>query len=100
MSWWTGSVFGNTPEAWKQARSKIPSDVVDWLQEQTPADAPRLPRELMNMVNEYVSLDSDRMPMSAEEAMKHRAELMKERSAFHSQAESDWQGQRYSFCEH
>jgi septum formation topological specificity factor MinE len=100
MNWWTGSVFGDTQEAREQARSKLPSDVVTWLHEQSPADVPQLPRELMDMVSEYVTTDYNEMPMSEEEARHHRKELMEERSNSHSSAESEWNGYSYNFCEH
>lgn len=105
MSWWAGSVLGDTPEARKEALSKLPAELVAWMQKkgitaEDPENDFRLPRELFEMVREYIDADSDDLPMELQEAMEHRKKLMGERSTFHKDADRNWSRTSYNFCEH
>jgi hypothetical protein len=105
MSWWAESILQGKTKAQKEPLSKRPSDLLISLQDQamsadgTPIDR-TLPQELIEMTQEFIDADSHMLPMSIEEAIEHRASLMKERSAFVADAEFSWNNESYNFCEH
>jgi hypothetical protein len=86
--------------------SKIPADLVQLLREKGVnglsgnEEQGKLPPELMEMVREHFDIDGDALPMSRVEAEMHREKIVEARSAFHGDADDQWQGHTYSFCEH
>lgn len=100
------SILGPTPASRDDALKKLPAELVALLMENgfasdiSPSSCPELPPELMNMVREHFGASLNSLPMTAEEAKKHRDKLMEERGAFHQTAENGWQQHSYSFCEH
>ena len=106
MDWWAESILGSTkPAAQKETSSKLPAEIRLLLEERgypsgtTKGDG-RLPEELMEMVREHLTRDEKELPMSVDEAKKHRLALMKERSAFRETSQGSWHHHAYSFCEH
>lgn len=57
----------------------------------------KLPAELLDMVRKQFD---GATPMSVSEAKEHRAGLMQVRTAYHGEAERNWEQLSYSFCEH
>jgi hypothetical protein len=107
MDWWMDSVLGSTPEARREALSKMPAELVALMKEKgldadvsTATFEPKFPHELMEMTREYFNADRTTLPMGLEEAKEHRLRLMAERSAFVKTAENGYQQHTYSFCEH
>jgi hypothetical protein len=107
MSWYIESLLGTSPETRKEALTKLPTELVNLLESKGISEAsgsdgenPRLPEELMEMVRKYFDAESDAMPMTLEEAREHRANLMRERSAFQEKPDHGWENHRYNFCEH
>jgi hypothetical protein len=107
MSWYIESLLGTSPEARKEALTKLPAELVALLQEKglpevdgLPAGNAKLPEELMDMVRKYFDEEGEAMPMGLEEAREHREKLMQERGVHHQAAEREWQSNTYNFCEH
>ncbi|CAK7225274.1 hypothetical protein SBRCBS47491_005831 [Sporothrix bragantina] len=79
--------------------ANVPPQRKDWWSEhvhETPTALSRLPNELFSHVIDLV----DSFPMSWDQAVAIRADLMKERSAFTQQQEEEINEHLFSFCEH
>lgn len=106
MTWWLGSVFGDTAESREAAMAKLPAELVALMKDRgldksiSSEGKAMLPPELMKMVHENFNADGDALPMGLEEAKEHRLKLMEVRSGFVQTAEAGWQQHSYSFCEH
>lgn len=90
ISWWAGSVLGDTPEARKEALSKLPAELVAWMQDQgitveDPEKDIRLPQELFEMVRQYIDAEGNDLPMGIQEAAHHWTKLIEERRAFYKE---------------
>ncbi|KAL8371883.1 hypothetical protein RB595_001608 [Gaeumannomyces hyphopodioides] len=117
-SWWAESVLGVSARARKEVAAKFPPEVLRLVRRQAesagdklsgkgvgPGDeattgpmAPRLPEELVQMIQDHSK--NDDMLMSEEEARKHRLALMAERSRYNTKANDLWNEVTYNFCEH
>ncbi|ERT00935.1 hypothetical protein HMPREF1624_02169 [Sporothrix schenckii ATCC 58251] len=78
--------------------ANVPPQRKDWWSEyvhETPALS-RLPNELFSHVIDLV----DEFPLSWEQAVKIRADLMEKRSAFTEDQENEMNDHTFSFCEH
>jgi hypothetical protein len=111
MSWYIEALLGTTPEARKEALSKLPAELMALLQEKdlgaksgtaesVVGGNAKLPEELMDMVREWFVREPADVPMGIEEAWQHRVELMEERKAFVQEAENGWQSEAYDFDKH
>lgn len=104
MDWWLDSVLGDTPEARKEALSKLPAELVMLMKEKgldvEVLPEAKLPEELMALTTEYFNAAGEGLSMSLEEAKEHRLKLMAERSAFVKTADDGYHQHSYSFCEH
>lgn len=102
MSWWAGSVLGDTLEARKEALSKLPPELVIWMQNrgitvEDPKHNIKLPQEIFEMVCQYVDANSNDLPMGLQEAMNHRKKMRKERATFQKDARNQWKNARHMF---
>ncbi|KAL8284851.1 hypothetical protein RB600_009335 [Gaeumannomyces tritici] len=117
-SWWAEAVLGVSAGARKEVAAKFPPEVLRLVHRQaesvgdklshevgghgeeatTDSTTPRLPEELIQMIQDHVK-DDDTL-MSEEEARKHRLALMAERSRYHANAITFWSETTYNFCEH
>jgi hypothetical protein len=105
MTWYVDALLGSSVKARGEALSKLPPELVDLLAEKGATSVTmningRLPVELMDAVRGYFDEDKLQLPMSVEEANDHRANLMRERSAFVKTTEEGWAQATYNFCEH
>ncbi|KAK7417755.1 hypothetical protein QQX98_004411 [Neonectria punicea] len=103
QDWWLERAFGDLSDA---DATKAPQAIANLILEKAPGypgleAAGRaglgLPAELMDLVRDGFG---DALPMSLEEAKKHRLELMEARTAFQDEAREKWEQVEYSFCEH
>ncbi|VUC30769.1 unnamed protein product [Clonostachys rosea] len=106
QDWWMDRTFKNLQpaEANKVAKpiaqmilDKAPSTDNSGLKAAAEGGTHGLPVELMSMLADEFD---NAFPMSLEEAKEHRLKLMDIRTGFQGDAESRWEGQTYSFCEH
>jgi hypothetical protein len=105
QEWWMESAFGSSSESQELAASKIPAEMLQLLHEKgvsfkgadSGGEKPKLPLELVEMVRKQFD---GATPMSLNEAKEHRAKLMQVRTAYHGEAEGNWENTSYSFCEH
>jgi hypothetical protein len=110
--WWADSAFsGSVDRKEDDSPAGVPPEITQLMLERGVvgdqlADAlaagaesreQKLPPELLNMIRDELR---DGLLMGREEAEGHRLQLMKERSAFHVEAEDKWSEAEYSFCEH
>jgi hypothetical protein len=110
--WWADSAFsGSVDRKEDDSPAGVPPEITqlmlergvvgDQLADALAAGAEsmerKLPPELLNMIRDELR---DGLLMGREEAEGHRLQLMKERSAFHVEAEDKWSEAEYSFCEH
>lgn len=111
MSWYADSLLGISLDARKKALAKLPAEIISLLEERGLSSAllngdgvsfenAKLPKELMDMVREYLDADGHGLPMSVDEAREHREKIMRERGAFQRHAEHGWNENTHSFCEH
>jgi hypothetical protein len=105
MDWYVDSLLGSNAKTRQEALGKLPPDLINLLAEKGLASASatmegRLPEELMDYVRKYFDEDKYSLPMTSEEAHKHRNKLMQERGAFVRKSEEGWRSQTYNFCEH
>ncbi|RFU78799.1 hypothetical protein TARUN_3366 [Trichoderma arundinaceum] len=90
--WWASAVFGQSLQSDSAALAKFPSDLVAILQQKgfvkdSRISGRKLPVELLHMVRAHLYNTESCMPMSEEEAQKHRAELLTERIEHHVRAD-------------
>jgi hypothetical protein len=110
--WWADSVFGDFVDRKEDdSTAGVPPEIAQLILERgvvggqlanalgagAESKERKLPPELLNMIREELR---DGLLMGREEAEEHRLELMKERSAFHEEAENKWREAEYNFCEH
>lgn len=104
QDWWMERTFAklNASEA-----EKVPPVIAQIVSEKTgghevleaaaSASKKQLPPELTQMVRDMYG---DAMPMSLEEAKRHRLKLMDERTGIEDNARGKWGQLKYNFCEH
>lgn len=63
--------------------------------EDSPVSDRKLPVELLHMVRAYLYNNESCMPMSEEEAQKHRAAILTERIEHHIRADLAWSNRLY-----
>jgi hypothetical protein len=107
--WWADNAFGGLVDHKEDdsvppeiahlvlERGVVGGKLADALVAGAKSGERKLPPELLNMVRDELG---NGLLMSREEAEEHRLELMKERSAFHDEAEKKWGEVEYNFCEH
>ncbi|KAL7906919.1 hypothetical protein GGI35DRAFT_457226 [Trichoderma velutinum] len=100
--WWASAVFGQSLQFDSAALAKFPADLVAILQQEglvkdPPISAGKLPVDVLHMVRAYLYNNESCMPMSEEEAQKHRAELLTERIEHHVRADLDRSNRLYGF---
>ncbi|EHK15597.1 uncharacterized protein TRIVIDRAFT_37955 [Trichoderma virens Gv29-8] len=98
--WWASAVFGQSLQSDSAALAKFPPDLVAILQQKgfvrdSPISGGKLPVELLRMVRAHLYNNESGMPMSEEEAQKHRAELLTERIEHHIRADLAWSNRLY-----
>jgi hypothetical protein len=104
MTWYTDSILGANR---REALAKLPAELVALLRAESLtaenaailAEKSTLPKELLDMVRQYLEAERQHVPMSVEEARQHQEKLMEERTAYVSQSEEEWINQTYNFCE-
>jgi hypothetical protein len=105
QDWWAESIIAQSGESRADTLSKLPFELTKMLSEKGAVGEGangKLPPELMEEVLSYFSGNGDEkgLPMSEEEARRHRERLMDVRSEFHLAADDQWHAHSYSFCEH
>ncbi|KAK4443131.1 hypothetical protein QBC34DRAFT_362554 [Podospora aff. communis PSN243] len=107
--WWAESAFG--PKGEGLLGSKIPAELAQLLRERNIgreqldtafaegkiSGQGKLPPEVLEMVRSQMG---EALPMSRQEAEKHRLALMKERTGLQDDALNTWNEETYNFCEH
>ncbi|KAK7428198.1 hypothetical protein QQZ08_005264 [Neonectria magnoliae] len=94
QDWWLERAFGDLSDA---DATKVPQAIANLILEKAPGypgleavgrAGLGLPAELMDLVRDGFG---DALPMSPEEAKKHRLELMEARTAFQDEAREKWE---------
>lgn len=104
QDWWLDSAFGGSTESRKAVAEKLPAELLQLLRaediildtEAMKAKGTKLPPSVMEMIRSHFSLGT----LSLEEARENRLVLMEERTSHQREAEEEWMGAEYSFCEH
>lgn len=87
--WWLGAVMRQSLQPDAATLPKLPPDLVAIL-EQKNMSGEGLPVEIWDMVRAYLHSDESSLPMTEEEARKHRAEVLQERIEHHTRAGLSW----------
>ncbi|KAM0522607.1 hypothetical protein ACHAPE_002199 [Trichoderma viride] len=94
--WWLAAVLRRPLQSNGSTQANLPPDLVAIL-EQKNMSGGELPVEILDMVRAYLRNDDYFLPMTEEEARKHRAELLQERIEHHTRAWMSWIDSRYYF---
>ncbi|PON27079.1 hypothetical protein TGAM01_v204027 [Trichoderma gamsii] len=92
--WWLGAVLRQPLQSDGSTLANLPPDLVAIL-EQKNMSGGELPVEILDMVRAHLHNDESFLPMTEEEARKHRAELLQERIEHHTRAWLSWADSAY-----
>lgn len=92
--WWLGAILRRPLRSDGSTLANLPPDLVAIL-EQKNMSGGELSVEILDMVRAYLHNDESFLPITEEEARKHRAELLQDRIEYHTRAELSWADTRY-----
>ncbi|KAM0457489.1 hypothetical protein ACHAO4_003289 [Trichoderma viride] len=92
--WWLGAVLRQPLRSDGSTLANLPPDLVAIL-EQKNMSGGELSVEILDMVRAHLHNDESFLPMTEEEARKHRAELLQDRIEHHTRADISWADTRY-----